>query len=400
MSQPESLLPKERIERNLALHRAAGAGDMIACETLLSITQPAAEWNGSADAWYADEAMLGWDALHYAADGGHPDIIKLLLKNGALWNAVDELGFTAADIAWSRNYTKCYDILFQEGVRQSFLVPVIARHAKLDDESMEMHAEHQASREDENGSTLVTLKSGSQEEVTYSNAEFLKSKLTFMKDENGQWRCLDKDNNMVMAEWENEIMHASAKVLCEDQPRGFSILNVGFGLGIIDEMIQTYKPRRHVIIEPHPDAIAFMREQGWDQRAGVEIFEGTWEDFLQPENDEDGSIAMKLGVFDAIYFDTYSQDYQDLRRFFECLPNVLSGPDSRFSFFHGLAATNGFFYNIFTRVAELDLREIGLETKWHALPMSVKEDTWKGIKRKYWTLDEYYLPVSHMRLIE
>ena len=77
---------------------------------------------------------------------------------------------------------------------------------------MEMHAEHQASREDENGSTLVTLKSGSQEEVTYSNAEFLKSKLTFMKDENGQWRCLDKDNNMVMAEWENEIMHASAKV--------------------------------------------------------------------------------------------------------------------------------------------------------------------------------------------
>ena len=131
-----------------------------------------------------------------------------------------------------------------------------------------------------------------------------------MKDENGQWRCLDKDNNMVMAEWENEIMHASAKVLCEDQPRGFSILNVGFGLGIIDEMIQTYKPGRHVIIEPHPDAIAFMREQGWDQRAGVEIFEGTWEDFLQPENDEDGSIAMKLGVFDAIYFDTYSQDYQ------------------------------------------------------------------------------------------
>lgn len=310
MSQPESLLPKERIERNLALHRAAGAGDMIACETLLSITQPDAEWNGSADAWYADEAMLGWDALHYAADGGHPDIIKLLLKNGALWNAVDELGFTAADIAWSRNYTKCYDILFQEGVRQSFLVPVIARHAKLDEKSMDTHAEHQASREDENGSTLVTLKSGSQEEVTYSNAEFLKSKLTFMKDENGQWRCLDKDNNMVMAEWENEIMHASAKVLCEDQPRGFSILNVGFGLGIIDEMIQTYKPRRHVIIEPHPDAIAFMREQGWDQRAGVEIFEGTWEDFLQPENDEDGSIAMKLGVFDAIYFDTYSQDYQ------------------------------------------------------------------------------------------
>lgn len=310
MSQPESLLSQERIERNLALHHAAEAGDIIKCETLLSITKPDAEWNGSADAWYADEAMLGWDALHYAADGGHADVIKLLLRNGALWNAVDELGFTAADVAWSRNYTKCYDILFQEGVRQSFLVPVIARHAKSDAKSMGIQEEHQAIREDEEGSTHLTLVSGSQGEVTYSNAEFLKSKLTFMKDENSQWRCLDKDNNMVMAEWENEIMHASAKVLCEDQPEGFSILNVGFGLGIIDEMIQTFNPGRHVIIEPHPDAIKFMCEQGWDQRAGVEIFEGTWEEFLQPENDEDGSIAMKLGVFDAIYFDTYSQDYQ------------------------------------------------------------------------------------------
>ena len=53
-----------------------------------------------------------------------------------------------------------------------------------------------------------------------------------------------------------------------------------------------------------------MRERGWDQREGVEIFEGTWEQFLLPENDEDGSIAMKLGTFDAVYFDTYSQDYQ------------------------------------------------------------------------------------------
>ena len=64
MSQPEFALPLERIERNLALHRAAGAGDMITCETLLSITQPDAEWNGSADAWYADEAMLGLSLIH------------------------------------------------------------------------------------------------------------------------------------------------------------------------------------------------------------------------------------------------------------------------------------------------------------------------------------------------
>ena len=69
---------------------------------------------------------------------------------------------------------------------------------------------------------------------------------------------------MVMAEWENEIMHASARALCEGQDEGFAVLNVGFGLGIIDEAIQKYRPGRHVIIEPHPDALRFLREQGWD----------------------------------------------------------------------------------------------------------------------------------------
>lgn len=311
------MLAPERIERNLALHRAAEEGDIVACETLLSITQPGADWDGSADAWFADEDMLGWDALHYAADAGHIDVIRVLLKNGALWNAVDDLGFTAADIAWSRNHTRCYDVLFEEGVRQSFLVPVIARHAEDDMPVTVSETEAKNSDEadrvewrDTDDTTQVTLATGTQGEVTYSNAAFLQSHLSFMQDEQGQWRCLDKDENLVMAEWENDIMHASAKVLCEGQPDKFSILNVGFGLGIIDEAIQSYRPGRHVIIEPHPDALAFMRERGWDQREGVEIFEGTWEQFLLPENDEDGSIAMKLGTFDAVYFDTYSQDYQ------------------------------------------------------------------------------------------
>lgn len=169
--------------------------------------------------------------------------------------------------------------------------------------------EDHAVRSDEADSAHLTLVSGSQNEVTYSNTDFLKSRLIFSQDSHGQWRCLDKDNNMVMAEWENEIMIASAKALCEGQQNGFSVLNVGFGLGIIDEAIQTYNPGRHVIIEPHPDALAFMHQLGWDKRPGVEIFEGTWEEFLMPEDDEDGAIAAKLGDFDAIYFDTYSQDY-------------------------------------------------------------------------------------------
>ncbi|KAL4399794.1 Arginine N-methyltransferase 2 [Malassezia pachydermatis] len=392
-------LSAERVNCNLALHRASASGNVDQCELLLSVTNPGKDWDGSADVWYADDEMIGWDALHYAADAGHVDVVRLLLKHGAIWNAVDHLGYTAADVAWSRNHVKCYEVLFQEGERQSFLVDLLSRRVHQDQEQESNEVEDNAVHTKEGEQEQLTLVSGSHNEVTYSNTDFLQSRLTFVKDERGQWRCLDKDKNMVMAEWENEIMLASARALCEGQPEGFSILNVGFGLGIIDEAIQSYKPGRHVIIEPHPDVIAFMEERGWHERPGVEIFKGTWEQFMKPENDDDGSIAMALGDFDAIYFDTYSQDYQDLRLFFECLPNVLSGPEARFSFFHGLAATNQFLYNVYTRVSELDLKDIGLSTKWSTLSLQLDEETWDGVKRKYWTLPQYYLPVSHMDVL-
>lgn len=299
----------QRVERNRALHEASYCGNLELCLELLTPSESMGDWDGSADAWYADDDMLGWDALHYAADGGHVDVVRLLIKYGALWNAVDILGYTAADIAWSRNHTACYNVLFQEGVRQSFLLNVIVRRADADMKPEENTQEDNSVRITDADATHLTLVSGSQNEVTYSNKDFLRSRLTFSQDNHGQWRCLDKDNNMVMAEWENEIMLASANALCEGQHEGFSVLNVGFGLGIIDEAIQTYRPGRHVIIEPHPDALEFMRQLGWDKRPGVEIFEGTWEEYLMPENDEDGAIAMELGDFDAIFFDTYSQDY-------------------------------------------------------------------------------------------
>lgn len=124
-------------------------------------------------------------------------------------------------------------------------------------------------------------------------------------------------------------MRHSAVALCDGQQPGFSVLNIGFGLGIVDEFFQQYSPGRHVIIEPHPDALAFMRERGWAERPGVEIFEGTWEQFMRTDDVE---TLTRLGSFDAVYFDTYSQDYGDMRAFFECLPNILSGPEARFSF--------------------------------------------------------------------
>ena len=58
-----------------------------------------------------------------------------------------------------------------------------------------------------------------------------------------------------------------------------------------------------MIIEPHPDVLKHMREQGWYDKEGVKILEGKWQDFV--ESDE----LLAVGGFDVIYTDTFSEDY-------------------------------------------------------------------------------------------
>ena len=81
-----------------------------------------------------------------------------------------------------------------------------------------------------------------------------------------------------------------------------------------------------------------MRDLGWYDKPGVQILEGRWQDFINAKGDESPLLAG--GGFDVIYTDTFSEDYSDLHRFFEHLPDLLAGPESRFSFFNGLGATS------------------------------------------------------------
>lgn len=76
----------------------------------------------------------------------------------------------------------------------------------------------------------------------------------------------------------------------------------------------------------------------------------------------------------------------------------MSGPSARFGFFHGLAGTNPFLYDVYTRVAEVDLRDIGLVTAWEQIRPQTTEETWRGIKRRYWSLDVHNIPVCRMDL--
>jgi protein arginine N-methyltransferase 2 len=93
-------------------------------------------------------------------------------------------------------------------------------------------------------------------------------------------------------------------------------------------------PTEHVIIEAHPDVLQFMRDNGWYEKNGVRILEGRWQDFI------DAPDLFSSGGFDVIYTDTFSEDYSDLRQFFEHLADLFADGDSRFSFFNGLGATS------------------------------------------------------------
>jgi protein arginine N-methyltransferase 2 len=399
-----------REARNRALQCACARGDWDATRALLA--------DDGVDVWYEDPACLGWSALHFAAEHGDPRIVDLLLQHGAPWNIVDALGYTPAQIAHSLNNHSAYHILLDHAVRQTFLLNALQSypdddihdetHGKTDDalgdaaddalgdaadDARDDEADGQARAIVSATGRHIVLKPAAAD-VANSTARFLRTSLRFEKDALGQTRCLDVDNNMVMAEWETDIMACSADLLCTGQPQPFAVLNIGFGLGIVDRLLQRHRPHRHVIIEPHPDALAYARALGFHQLPGVELLPGRWEDWINPL--QDPAKMAQLGCFDAVYWDTYSQDYNDLRSFFHSLPTLLR-PNGRFSFFHGLAATNPFLYQVYTRIAELDLHHIGLDTTWHPLRPSIREQEWLGVKHKYWQLDTYYCPLARLR---
>jgi hypothetical protein len=71
------------------------------------------------------------------------------------------------------------------------------------------------------------------------NLTFLRSKLTWSTGDDGRERVLDEDGNGVMMGWEEPLMVAHVEAvkarLKEKMERGeeVSVLNIGFGLGIV-----------------------------------------------------------------------------------------------------------------------------------------------------------------------
>jgi len=196
----------------------------------------------------------------------------------------------------------------------------------------------------------------------------------------------DGDNDAVMMEWERPLMNLHASVICKEGQKNLNVLNVGFGMGIIDGYLQSYEPSKHYIMEAHPDVLKKMDADGWDTKENVTIMRGRWQDTFQ--------TVIDSGVrFDGIFFDTYGEHFSDMDEFHTKVVTKLLKADGIYSFFNGLAPDNVFFHGVSCNCLKIQLGALGFDVDFLTCEIQVKDDEWKNTRRKYWHFDHYFLPV-------
>jgi len=112
-----------------------------------------------------------------------------------------------------------------------------------------------------------------------------KNKYTYKDD-----KLVNEHGQSVMMGWERPLMKRVSELLTFN---GGDVLNIGFGMGIVDGYIKESNPKSHTIIENHPDVINYIKETGWESKAT--FIYSKWQDQIG-----------KLGMFDSIYLDTWN----------------------------------------------------------------------------------------------
>ena len=104
---------------------------------------------------------------------------------------------------------------------------------------------------------------------------YLSSSLSISSDkiicQSSDWIGFDKE---VMMDWEHPIMSASAAYVTQD---GGDILEIGFGMGIASNYIQSHSISSHTIIENHPQIIEKL-ETWANGKSNVNIISQSWAD--------------------------------------------------------------------------------------------------------------------------
>lgn len=376
---------------------------IAACENSSSPRRNGAESNGTAinghsHAVSSDEQADTEDADVEAA----AKTMRLLLQNGAIWNDLDANNETPGCLARRLGCSKLYDIMVDAGVRAEMLLNRLDEYELLRDKDEDEEEDEGAGqgREGEGGVVFGSETQNDQIRASEAtpvediqpdappnpsaagptNSDYLRSSLSFQPS-----RILDSTQNGVMMSWETPIMKRTADLLC---PRpGLRVLNIGHGMGIIDNFFQSKDPSMHHMVEAHPSVLEHMRASGWEEKPGVTIHEGTWQSVLP-------KIIEQEILFDAIYFDTFAEDYKALRDFFSDFLIGILDEGGKWGFFNGLGADRQVCYDVYCKVVEMDLFEAGYDTTWETLEVKdMGKEEWEGVKRRYWLLEEYKLPI-------
>mmetsp|Transcript_15308 Transcript_15308/g.42470 ORF Transcript_15308/g.42470 Transcript_15308/m.42470 type:complete len:484 (+) Transcript_15308:142-1593(+) len=365
------------------------------------------------------DAETGLSPLMAAAKAGNAGLVRTLLEEGgAPWNALDRNNKCAGDHATDHEHWDVVNLLVEWATRSELILGTIQKSQRAAVAGSGLGDRDPRDRQKQ---ALSSLSSIPVEQQSSTKPDYLQQSLTYNSD---QTALLDADRDAVMMEWERPIMRAHARILLEDvsppkesihRPR--RVLNVGFGMGIIDSILQEeWKPTQHTIIEAHPDVYAKLCKDGWNTRPNVRVCFGRWQDVL-PKLRREGNVE-----FDGIFFDTYAEHSFDMEDFHAMITatntnemnanetnantnankSLLSKPHGVYSFFNGLAPDNLFFHGVACNVVKLQLSKLGLDTEFLQCQMTAPPDrdtamakTWEGIRRKYWHgRDVYYLPRS------
>lgn len=328
------------------------------------------------------DQTTGQSPLMAAAAAGHATLCQTLLEVGAPWNAIDRNGQCAGNYATQAEHWAIVNLLVDWGVRAELILGMLER--------CQRDATTTTTETTSSSTAMVPV-----EQQPSTKPDYLRQRLQYTPD--GQ-ALIDADQDAVMMEWERPLMKAHAQILMEGggttaaaaagtaTGQGKRVMNVGFGMGIIDTILQEYHPSEHLIIEAHPDVYRRMLTDKWDRKPGVRICFGRWQDVLP-------QLVAQGVQLDAIFFDTYAEHALDMQDFHAQMVHLLAKPNGVYSFFNGLAPDNLFFHGVACQCVKLQLAQLGLDSEFLPCEIQVKDQVWEGIRRKYWHgRDTYYLP--------
>ncbi|KAK6205440.1 S-adenosyl-L-methionine-dependent methyltransferase [Scheffersomyces amazonensis] len=332
------------------------------------------------------------------------EMISTLFEYGAGWCFTDINNNTPGCILIERGFhdSPLYQLILDAGVRAELLLRKVSEYDMefIDEEEVALQHDEEVPQPESIEESVKDIVENPVKEIddapdapSQNQQSYLNTKLEYVDN-----ALITKDRkDGVMMSWETNLMQLGCDSLFKgaiiegsETDSEINVLNIGFGMGIIDTMIQHQSPTKHYICEAHPDVLKKLKDDGWYEKPNVVILEGRWQDQLD--------ALMSQGVFfNGIYYDTFSEHYSDMLELFDYIVGLLK-PYGVFSFFNGLGADRQIIYEVYKKLVEIDLENYGLKVTYTNVPVPKEtlqendKSVWDEVKRSYWSCPVYYHP--------